>query len=242
LAYDENLAARIRVALRGRAGIEERKMFGGVAFLLDGRMFCGVVKDALMVRVGRERHDEALQHPFVRPMDFTGRPMRGIGSPMNPIAYTPGIDRAHPPVILFAFERAGAPAEVAMERWWPSQTVTKQEQFILKRLEKKRNRGDVKTSRRFVVNARPLGPRPGLSYDCAGALAERRPSVTFDEFMAEIEAEARAEGLEAVAQLEALSERFRRDAEALLRRRTKAARSEDPLHERDAGDGGGEER
>src|SRR6266516_5760549 len=57
---------------------------------------------------------------------------------MNPIAYAPGIDRAHPPVILFAFERACARAEVAMERWRPSQVFTKQEQFILKRLEKKR--------------------------------------------------------------------------------------------------------
>jgi hypothetical protein len=57
---------------------------------------------------------------------------------MNPIAYPPGIDRAHSPVILLSFERAGARAEVAMERWRPSQAVTKQEQFILKRLEKKR--------------------------------------------------------------------------------------------------------
>jgi Transposase domain (DUF772)/Transposase DDE domain len=57
---------------------------------------------------------------------------------MNPIAYPPGIDRAHPPVILFAFERAPARAEVAMERWRPSRTFTQQEQFILKRLEKKR--------------------------------------------------------------------------------------------------------
>jgi hypothetical protein len=57
---------------------------------------------------------------------------------MNPIAYTPGIDRAHPAVILLAFERASARAEVAMERWRPSATVTRQEQFILKRLEKRR--------------------------------------------------------------------------------------------------------
>ena len=57
---------------------------------------------------------------------------------MNPIAYPPGIDRAHPPVILFAFERAPARAEVAMVRWRPSATVTRQEQFILKRLEKRR--------------------------------------------------------------------------------------------------------
>ena len=57
---------------------------------------------------------------------------------MIPIAYTPGIDRAHPAVILLAFERASARAEVAMERWRPSATVTRQEQFILKRLEKRR--------------------------------------------------------------------------------------------------------
>jgi len=57
---------------------------------------------------------------------------------MNPIAYTTGIDRPHPAVILLAFERASARAEVAMERWRPSATVTRQEQFILKRLEKRR--------------------------------------------------------------------------------------------------------
>jgi DDE family transposase/transposase-like protein DUF772 len=57
---------------------------------------------------------------------------------MNPIAYTPGIDRAHVAVILSAFERASARAEVAMERWRPSAAVTRQEQFILKRLEKRR--------------------------------------------------------------------------------------------------------
>lgn len=57
---------------------------------------------------------------------------------MIPITYAPGIDRAHSPVILFAFERAVARTEVAMERWKPAQAVTRQEQFILKRLEKKR--------------------------------------------------------------------------------------------------------
>lgn len=57
---------------------------------------------------------------------------------MNPIAYTPGIDRPRPAVILSAFERASARAEVVMERWRPSATVTRQEQFILKRLEKRR--------------------------------------------------------------------------------------------------------
>jgi hypothetical protein len=52
-------------------------MFGGVAFLLDGKMFCGVIRDQLVVRVGPERNDEALRQPHARPMDFTGRPMKG---------------------------------------------------------------------------------------------------------------------------------------------------------------------
>jgi hypothetical protein len=52
-------------------------MFGGVAFLLDGRMFCGVASGDLMVRVGPERQEGAMRKPHVRPMDFTGRPMKG---------------------------------------------------------------------------------------------------------------------------------------------------------------------
>jgi TfoX/Sxy family transcriptional regulator of competence genes len=77
MAFDETLAERVREALGARRGLSEKRMFGGVAFLLGGRMFCGIVKDELMVRVGPERDAEALRQPHVRPMDFTGRPMRG---------------------------------------------------------------------------------------------------------------------------------------------------------------------
>ena len=77
MAYDEKLAARIRQALGPEDDIEERKMFGGVAFLRAGRMFVGVTGDDLMVRVGPERYEESLGKPHVRPMDFTGRPMTG---------------------------------------------------------------------------------------------------------------------------------------------------------------------
>ncbi len=77
MAYDESLAARVRRAVARRAGVTERKMFGGLAFLLEGKMFCGILKDELMVRVGPERHREALAEAHVRPMDFTGRPMNG---------------------------------------------------------------------------------------------------------------------------------------------------------------------
>jgi TfoX/Sxy family transcriptional regulator of competence genes len=77
MAYDEKLAGRIRRALGKRAGITEKKMFGGVAFLQGGKMFCGIVKDELMVRVGPQRYEEVLGKPHVRPMDFTGQPMKG---------------------------------------------------------------------------------------------------------------------------------------------------------------------
>src|SRR2546427_5349167 len=77
MAHDETLADHIRRALGPRADVIEKKMFGGLAFLLGGRMFCGIVKDQLMVRVGPERYAAALAEPHVRPMDFTGRPMEG---------------------------------------------------------------------------------------------------------------------------------------------------------------------
>lgn len=78
MAYDEALAARIRDKLRRRKGVTEKKMFGGLCFLVNGNMACGVVKDELMVRVGKDAHDETLRIPHARPMDFTGRPMRGM--------------------------------------------------------------------------------------------------------------------------------------------------------------------
>lgn len=78
MAYDERLAERIRTALSGRDDVVERKMFGGITFMVAGRMACGVVHDDLMVRVGSDRHDAALAEPHARPMDFTGRPSRGM--------------------------------------------------------------------------------------------------------------------------------------------------------------------
>lgn len=77
MAYDEELAKRIRRTLGPRADVTEQKMFGGVAFLLNGKMICGIVKDDLMVRVGPQRYEAALAEAHVRPMDFTGRPMNG---------------------------------------------------------------------------------------------------------------------------------------------------------------------
>ena len=78
MAYDEGLAQRIRPLLAGRGEVTERKMFGGIAFMVGDRMAVGIVGDDLMVRVGPEAHDAALARPHTRPMDFTGRPSRGM--------------------------------------------------------------------------------------------------------------------------------------------------------------------
>ena len=78
IAYDENLARRVRALTVGRKDVVEQMMFGGIAFMCRGRMACGLVRDELMVRVGPERYDETLRRPHVRPMDFTKRPMRGL--------------------------------------------------------------------------------------------------------------------------------------------------------------------
>lgn len=78
MAYDEVLAARIRRVVGARPDVTERRMFGGLAFMMNGNMFCGVVGGELMARVGPQGHDASLARPGARPMDFTGRPMKGM--------------------------------------------------------------------------------------------------------------------------------------------------------------------
>jgi TfoX/Sxy family transcriptional regulator of competence genes len=77
MPYSESLAARIRKVLSRKKGLAEKKMFGGVGFLLSGNMCVGVWKDSLIARVGPEQYEEALQEPFVNEFDITGRPMKG---------------------------------------------------------------------------------------------------------------------------------------------------------------------
>ena len=77
MAFDESLAARIRRQLARRKNVEEKKMFGGVGFLLHGNMLVGVWKDSLVVRLGEKEGEEALKEPHVKEFDITGRPMKG---------------------------------------------------------------------------------------------------------------------------------------------------------------------
>ena len=75
MAYDEALADRVSAVLASVPDVREQRMFGGIAFMVGGHMACGIVGDELMLRLGEEGADAALDEPHVRPMDFTGRPM-----------------------------------------------------------------------------------------------------------------------------------------------------------------------
>jgi len=77
MAYDEGLAERVRRALTD-GEVEEKKMFGGLCFLVGGNMALGIVGEDLMVRVGADAYQAALDEPHAREMDFTGKPMRGL--------------------------------------------------------------------------------------------------------------------------------------------------------------------
>jgi hypothetical protein len=77
MAFDEGLAERIRQAVVDRPGAVEKKMFGGLAFMLNDYMFCGVTNEELMARVGPDNYEASLSKPHVREMDFTGRSMKG---------------------------------------------------------------------------------------------------------------------------------------------------------------------
>lgn len=78
MPYDEGLAQRLRERCESTDSMVEKKMFGGIAFMVQGHMSCGVVNETLMVRVGPERYQEALGRPHAREMDFTGRAMKGF--------------------------------------------------------------------------------------------------------------------------------------------------------------------
>ena len=78
MAYNEELADRIRKLLVHHKDFTEKKMFGGLSFLLYGKMCCGVLKDILVVRVNPKEFEILIKKPYARPMDFTGRPMRGF--------------------------------------------------------------------------------------------------------------------------------------------------------------------
>ena len=78
MPHDVRLVERVRAALAGRRNVTERRMFGGVCFLLHGNMCCGVAGKELVLRLGDADAAAALQEPCTRPMDFTGRPLKSM--------------------------------------------------------------------------------------------------------------------------------------------------------------------
>lgn len=84
MAYDVNLAARVRELLRGRRNVAEKEQFGGIGFMIGGNMAVGVIGKDLLVRVGPEKHESAMQNKYARAFSLTGRPARGwvlVGPP-----------------------------------------------------------------------------------------------------------------------------------------------------------------
>jgi len=78
MAYDETVAERVREVFKRRRGVTERKMFGGIAFMLHGNMCCGVVGERLMLRLGNELAAAALDETHTHVMDFTGKPIKSM--------------------------------------------------------------------------------------------------------------------------------------------------------------------
>lgn len=78
MPYDEQLVERVRGVIAKQRNVAERKMFGGLTFMVRGNMACGVENDRLMVRVGPAAYDDALGEPHAQMMNFTGRPMKGF--------------------------------------------------------------------------------------------------------------------------------------------------------------------
>jgi TfoX/Sxy family transcriptional regulator of competence genes len=76
MPFDENLAIRVRAALDD-VDVIEKQMFGGLAFMINGHMACGVIKDRLVLRIG-EAYEAALRKPHTEPMTFTGKPLKGM--------------------------------------------------------------------------------------------------------------------------------------------------------------------
>ena len=77
MAYNESSAERIRNQMKKNKGFVEKKMFGGICFLLNGNMACGIRNDDIIVRVGKDAYEDCLLLPHTRQFDITGRPMSG---------------------------------------------------------------------------------------------------------------------------------------------------------------------
>ncbi len=77
MAYNEEIEARIKKIVSGWKNTADKKMFGGICHLLSGNMFCGVHKEFLILRLGKDKAENAMKLPHVRPFDITGKPMKG---------------------------------------------------------------------------------------------------------------------------------------------------------------------
>ena len=78
MVYDENFASRVKQLMETKTEFDEKKMFGGLTFMVNGHMAVGVLKNDFVVRIGPDQYGDALQMPNTRKMDFTGRSIKGM--------------------------------------------------------------------------------------------------------------------------------------------------------------------
>ena len=78
MSFNEKLAQRLRKLVCGEYSVKEMRMFGGLAFMVNGHMCCGIVGENLVVRTGPQTFDKAISKPHTKPMDFTKKPMKGF--------------------------------------------------------------------------------------------------------------------------------------------------------------------
>ena len=113
MAYDEQLADRVRAELGDRTDFEEQKMFGGLAFMVNTHMACGLIRDDLMVRVGKENYDAALARG-AETMEMGGRPMRGmVRIPGSTVADDAGLAAWLDEAVAFAQSEPAKPPKPA---------------------------------------------------------------------------------------------------------------------------------
>jgi TfoX/Sxy family transcriptional regulator of competence genes len=123
MPYDERLAARIRAILAGRTDVTEKKMFGGIAFMVRGNMACGPHRDNLIVRIGHTAAAEAMRQPHVKPMDFTGTVMKNFATIEPPALRTDAQLRYW---VELAAAHAESLAQTHSKTKFPKRTLRKQ--------------------------------------------------------------------------------------------------------------------
>ena len=109
MAYQIEIENQIRKVIKDWTGIEAKKMFGGIGFMMNGNMLTGVYKEHLVLRLGKMDYEEVIKFPFAHPFDITGKPMKGWalleGQRLKPEDYKHWIEKARDFVVTLPIKK-----------------------------------------------------------------------------------------------------------------------------------------